>query len=135
MRVSNVADVGGRGRRCNLLENGGVDGGSLNPRRVLSRWILLEQCQAFVDTVEQKRGNEGDVACAGEKIELDHISRLWGEGGKEPRVGTASTFIFAGPSTPLYSCWHGDPRERRSMPSITAVMNARRRAPQTWSEQ
>lgn len=82
MRVSNVADVRGL---CNSLEDGGVDSGSLNPRGVLSRWVLLGQCQAFAVAVEQIGGDEGGGAEAGEDVELDHISGLWGREGEEPR--------------------------------------------------
>ena len=69
-------------RSCNLLEDGRVHSGSLNPRGVLSRWILLDQCQTFVDTVKQVGSDEGDVP-AGENIELDHISSLWRGEGRE----------------------------------------------------
>ena len=67
---------------CNLLEDGGVDDGSLNPSGVLPRWVLLDQRQAFADTVEQEGGDEGGVAETGEDIKLDHVSRLWERGAK-----------------------------------------------------
>ncbi len=37
---------------CNLLEDGAVDKGFLNPGRVLSRRVLIDQCQGSVGAVK-----------------------------------------------------------------------------------
>lgn len=72
-------------RRKAVLKDGRVHNGSLDPRGVLSRRVLLDQCQTSGVAVEQVGGNEGN-ASAGEDIELDHNSRLWrGGGGVEVR--------------------------------------------------
>jgi hypothetical protein len=69
--VNNVANVE---RPWNILEDGRVHSGFLNPRGVLSRWVLLDQRQGFVVAVEQVGSDEGDVP-ASENIEFDHICR------------------------------------------------------------
>jgi len=64
------------GTSRNLLEDGGVDSGPLNPSGVLSRRVPLDQRQSFADAVEQVGRDEGDVP-AREDIEFDHAFRLY----------------------------------------------------------
>ena len=63
------------GRRCNLLEDGRIHNRFLDPNGILSRWVLLDQCQGSVDAVEQVGSDEGGVPPC-ENIELDHNPRL-----------------------------------------------------------
>jgi hypothetical protein len=76
-RDTSISSADTRGLH-NVLEDGGIDDGSLDPRGVLSRGVLLHQGQSLVDAVEHIRSNEGNVS-AGEDIEFDHNSRLWWE--------------------------------------------------------
>ena len=87
------------GKRYKLLEDRRVHRRFLNPSGIRPGWVLSDQCQGSVDTVEQV-GSDKDEVSAGENIELDHSSRLYqggGRGREQLPVGVMNAFILVDP--------------------------------------
>ena len=61
----------GTERVYDILEDRGVDNGSLNPKGVLSRWVPPDQHEGLAITVEEVGSDEGEVP-ASEEVKLDH---------------------------------------------------------------